>query len=260
MKHSLQVLLVCAAVMYVRSLHVIGEEEIGTMAAKRLEDERNKKSSNIRGENGRGIAPALATDQLDWGIRFNKFQIVRKGGAVSHFLPLSIDSYPLTLRSTHALRHETSAVSVIHRLDMHEYMRTEYFGLTPEYLVTASKVPLTHPSNDTASPFWADLLEVIEAQIGRVRGFPVEDWLELPETWEGYNLTTVAETVRDDFPGSLHAPLIARLLGGGTLDRTFAPNPPESAKIDRTIIPSSSSAEFLRGYVSILCLMSGYFS
>jgi hypothetical protein len=245
MKNLLQALLICATVSYMQPL-VLGEEDNGTLVI-HPQDEGVETPSNLRGDYDRILSPSLPDDEPDWGLRFNKFQIVQNGGIIGRMLPFGYYSYPLTLKVAQALRRETSAVSVFHRLDTHEFKKmTEYSGITLEYLMTATKVPLLHPSNDPESPFWADLLEVIEAQVARIRNFPVEEWLQLPETWEGYNLTTVAETVRAEFPGSLHSPMIGRLLGGA-LDRTFVPNPPECAKIDRTIIPSSSSAEFLRG-------------
>lgn len=186
-------------------------------------------------------------DEFDWGLRFNKFEIIEENGEVGEILPLIASSYPLSQDDADLLRKETSAISVTREEDSHEMQgMKEYGDLSAEKLLEKSGVQLTHPSSNPESPFWGELLEVINAQIARIYGDSVDNWLQLPPTWEGFDLSDVAEAVHDEFPGSLHALFIGRLFGGA-LDRTFQKNGPSCANVDRNIIPSLAASEFIRG-------------
>jgi len=242
----LQILLLCAISLQ-RPFYVLGEEERNTLPDVKTVDAPVARSTSLRGDDGRRELEPDVLGGVDWGLRFNKFAIVVPGGEVGNILPLSQNSYPLRIRDARILRRETSAVSVIHPFDMHELWRMpEYFGLSPDFLLRKCGVKVLHPTTDPNNPFWADLLEVIQAQIARIKNDPVEDWLVLPIGWEGYNLTGVAEAVHDRLDGSYHTPTIKRFLGGPA-DRSWAPLCPTCARIDRTIIPSQSSTEFIRG-------------
>jgi hypothetical protein len=247
MNTFLQVLLLCAVGLQ-RPLFVLGEEENSSPGVKTIDAQVTRSTTtSLRGDDARRELEPVVLGGVDWGLRFNKFATVVPGGEVGNILPLGINSYPLRIRDARILRRETSAVSVFHPFDMHELWRMpEYFGLSPTYLLRKCGVAVLHPTTDPNNPFWANLLEVIKAQIARIKSDPVEDWLALPVGWEGYNLTGVAEAVHDEFPGTLHIPMIKRLLGAPA-DRTWAPLCPTCAKIDRNIIPSQSSTEFIRG-------------
>ena len=245
MNQFLKVLLLCAVGSQV-SMLVLGEEESNTPGVKTV-DAPLARTTSLRGDDAHRELEPDALGGVDWGLRFNKFAIVVPGGEVGSILPLGGNSYPLRIRDARILRRETSAVSVFHPFDMHELWRMpEYYGLSPDFLLRKCGVKVLHPTTDPNNPFWANLLEVIQAQIARIKNDPVSDWLTLPVGWEGYNLTAVAEAVHDEFPGSLHVPLIKRFLGAPA-DRTWAPLCPTCARIDRTIIPSQSSTEFIRG-------------
>jgi hypothetical protein len=187
------------------------------------------------------------TADLDWGLRFNKFEeIPANMGSVASILPLDAGSYPLTLAEAGLLRDETTAISVFHTADCLECQA--HSQLTPQFLLESSNVVLNHPSKDPSNPFWEELLEVMEAQVARRNGDAVSNWLTLPSTWTGLSLANIADAVHDEFPGSHHIELIKELFGGA-LDRTYQVNCADCAKIDRNIIPSQSSAEFIRGAV-----------
>ena len=62
--------------------------------------------------------------------------------------------------------------------------------------------------------------------------------MPLPKAWWNYTIADVAEAVHDEFPGSHHVTLIQQLLK-------------EGAKFDRSIVPSESKKEFLRGPVML---------
>jgi hypothetical protein len=248
MKTFLQVLLLCA-IGSQEPLFVLGEEESSSPDVETIDAQVATRSttSSLRGDDARRELEPVVLGGVDWGLRFNKFATFVPGGEVGSLLPLGLNSYPLRIRDARILRRETTAVSVVHPFDMHELWRMpEYFGLTPNFLVRKCGVTVLHPTTDPNNPFWAGLLEVIQAQIARIRNDPVENWLVLPLEWQGYNLTGVAEAVHDKLDGSYHTPLIKRLLGAPA-DRTWAPLCPTCARIDRTIIPSQSSTEFIRG-------------
>lgn len=217
------------------------------------------------------------TADLDWGLRFQKFQLLddtitdddddaplivaAKKDAQQIILPLwnATTNVPLSEHQTVWLQQHTTAVSVttFPRIDGGD--ADDHSNLHAEALLKKSEIILNHPSKDPWNPFWDDLQEVIQAQIARQRGAPAKDWLSLPKGWEEYSLHEVAKAVHDEFPGSLHVPLLQELLGGSA-DRSYGGGGAGeqciedhssscSSKMDRSIIPMESATEFLRGIV-----------
>lgn len=181
----------------------------------------------------------------DLGIRFSKIPIAPNTVAPDGYnLPMTPQQYPLSQTDATWLR-KTGAISVFRYEDCFECD-----NITPQQLVDAAKVPVLHPNSDPNSPFWDDLWAVVEAQLSRRNGASVSSLMGLPNIWSGYTIDDVAEAVHDEFPGSIHIELIKDLFGGA-LDKPYGPNCADCVLVNRTIIPSQSLTEFIRGAVML---------
>ena len=169
-------------------------------------------SNPIRRPPGEETGHQQATDS-DLGIRFNKMPMISRRTESSmpdDFFPMtSTDYYPMSLTDAEVIRNSTRAVSVFHPDDCPECT------ISPQELIEASKVTITHPSSDPNSPFWDELWEVILVQLHRIDSHPVEELMELPDIWYEFNIHQVAEAVHDEFPGLHHTNHLQKLFGPG---------------------------------------------
>ena len=167
-------------------------------------------------------APTLLPT-VDLGIRFNKVKLN---------ITLGPDDYPIS-KSTARLLGDSDGASVV-QVDCFEC--TPGVAL-PDLVRSVGGLP-THPSRNSSSPYWKELREVVMTQRLREQNMDPHTIMPLPKAWWNYTIADVAEAVHDEFPGSHHVTLIQQLLK-------------EGAKIDRSIIPSESKIEFLRGPVML---------
>ena len=206
--------------------------------------------------------PTGDDDVID--IRFNKITYINGTPPLGDSpLPLTAVHYPVTLQTAEFLR-QTTAVSVIQQDDCGEC------DIPPEDLLRAigglPSHPPFHPNpND---PYWAQLLEVIQVQQGRLNDADPRLFMPLPKIWDDYDIHQVAEAVHDEvrekshglqkwhhkktfclifqltpffifflqFPGIYHIDLMIQLMG-------------EGMTIDRDIIPSDNRVDFVRSVV-----------
>jgi hypothetical protein len=166
----------------------------------------------------------------DLNFRFNKFNVTQISAQGQPRPPLDADDFPLGMNTTRWLRTSTNSISVVNQADC------TACTLSIASLVNAVGGLPTHPSSNHSSPFWDDLRAVISAQNARVHGANASTLFKLPKLWTGYSLDQVCEAVHDEFPGSIHMQLMSSLMK-------------EGAKIDRSIIPTPSNTDFLRGPV-----------
>jgi len=178
----------------------------------------------------------------DLGVRFSKIPVANflPNG---YQLPMTSQQYPLSAFDANWLR-QTGAISVFRFEDCFEC------DISPQQLIQASNVPVLHPNSDPNSVFWDDLEVVVEAQLSRRNNVSASALLTLPNIWSSYSIHDVAEAVHDEFPGSIHIELIKDLFGGA-LDKPYRPNCVDCVLVNRTIIPSQSLTEFIRGAVML---------
>ena len=93
--------------------------------------------------------------------------------------------------------------------------------------------PPTHPGDPG---FWKEFEDIVDFQIARRNGDVAADVMDLPKIFEGYNMDEASQAVRADFPSKWPTALTEQLLA-------------EGAKIDRSIIPGKTNAEFVDGPV-----------
>lgn len=149
-------------------------------------------------------------------------------------LPLMPWDYPLSLLAASWLR-KSDAISVVHEDDCWECKNAK---ISLSDLIASVGGAPSHPSRNLFSPYWAELSQVIWAQNARLGGASASDMMPLPTTWTGWSLSTIAESVHDEVPGSLHIAMIAQLVD-------------ENAIMDACIIPTQSANEFLRKKVML---------
>ena len=93
--------------------------------------------------------------------------------------------------------------------------------------------PPTHPGDPG---FWKEFEDIVDIQVARRNGDVAADVMDLPKIFEGYNMEEASQAVRADFPSKWPTALTEQLLA-------------EGAKIDRSIIPGKTNAEFVDGPV-----------
>ena len=99
------------------------------------------------------------------------------------------------------------------------------------------------PTHAPQLDFWPEFDQVVDMQLlRRERGNDLArqaiPWFPLPQHWIQYTMNDVAQAVRADFPGSIHANFIIQCLQNGLV-------------IDNTIIPRRSTEQFLHSAVML---------
>jgi hypothetical protein len=104
----------------------------------------------------------------------------------------------------------------------------------PQVVVQPDFLPKpTHPGDPG---FWSEFEQIIDLQAARRGGAQASEMLDVPKIFEGYSMNEAAEAVRADFPNKWPTALAEQFLK-------------EGAKIDRSIIPQRSQADFVNGPV-----------
>lgn len=183
----------------------------------------------------------------DLGCRFNKI-ILRPDSTVPadfDFLPMLPSDYPISGDKAGFLANSTYCPSVVqandyecHGHDIAEIIATISDG------AGAGSPP--YPGESTSywgSTFWAQLEDVIDAQIQRnsnenalCNGMNYMD--KLPSWWQHFSIKDCADAVHDEFPGIHHIELIKKFLS-------------EGMETDSSIIPDRCETPFLRGPVML---------
>ena len=73
-----------------------------------------------------------------------------------------------------------------------------------EDLIAAIGGPPTHPSSDSTSPYWDELLEVVQTQMARQRGDLPSSVMPLPALWKNYTIDQVANAVHNEVRATAH--------------------------------------------------------
>ncbi|MEE2901198.1 MAG: hypothetical protein VYC39_02665 [Myxococcota bacterium] len=101
-------------------------------------------------------------------------------------------------------------------------------------VVRPNFLPLpTHPGDPG---FWKEFEDIVDFQIARRNGDLAAESMDLPKIFNGYDMDEASQAVRADFPSKWPTALTEQLLA-------------EGAKIDRSIIPGKTNAEFVDGPV-----------
>jgi hypothetical protein len=179
-------------------------------------------------------APTSFTAPDDLSVRFNKFVWPNNVLPANAVLPLLPRDYPISPQTASWLR-TSNAISVVQEDDCWECKNAK---MSFADLIASVGGEPSHPSRNASSPYWADLRQVIRAQSARLNGASASDMMTLPTTWTGWSLATIAESVHDEVPGSLHIAMIAKMIA-------------ENAIMDTCIIPTRSTNEFLRKKVML---------
>jgi len=159
------------------------------------------------------------------GIRFNKFAFT--DNQPSNWQPLGPHDYPLLGAKASTLKDDTNAVSVMVPGD---YELKGKVSMT--YIRRIGGLP-TYPERDADAPFWAELEKVTDDQLHRRRNGRPSDLFTLPSLWSSFDVHQVAETVHDEYPGSLQVDLIKSLWQQGV-------------KLDHEVMPYRCQSDFLR--------------
>jgi hypothetical protein len=160
----------------------------------------------------------------DMSIRFNKVGEVI-GDQPSHLGP---EHYPIDLGTAGWLR-KSDCWSVITEKDCKEC--TVKPSQAVEFL---GGCPLHPPKGDPTSAYWAELREVVKAQLYRHNNTDPKKMMYLPNLWNKYNLTEIAEAVHREWPGDNQHKMIYDLILH------------KNGKMDYDVINSKSRTEFLR--------------
>lgn len=181
----------------------------------------------------------------DLGCRFNKVNLRPNSAVPADFLPMLPSDYPISGDKAGFLANSTYCPSVVqaddyecHGHDIGEIINTISNGAgSPPYPSSGS--------NPTywGSTFWAQLEDVIDAQIQRRanENAPCSSsnhMKKLPSWWKFFSLKDCADAVHDEFPGIHHIDLIKKFLG-------------EGMETDSSIIPDRCETPFLRGPVML---------
>jgi hypothetical protein len=129
-------------------------------------------------------------------------------------------TFPLTAEQATKLRN-CNAVSPVVASD-------------PQVLIKPEFLPKpTHPGDPG---FWGEFEQIIDLQFARREGGQASDMLDVPKVFEGYSMEQGSEAVRADFPNKWPTALAEQFLK-------------EGAKVDASIIPQRSQADFVNGPV-----------
>jgi hypothetical protein len=149
-------------------------------------------------------------------VRFNKFvwpNNVVPSSSVT--VPLKPGDYPVSPLTASALR-TSNAISVIQEDDCAECKSfKKSFNLSLADLVAMVGGFPTHPSRNSSSPYWKDLMQVVMAQEARLNGTKASSMMPLTKAWKSYSLEDTAKAVHDEIPGYLHVKLIDQLMHEG---------------------------------------------
>jgi hypothetical protein len=172
-----------------------------------------ERNTHIAPSSGGGVSPiALRLDSSARPDKPKAFRFAKHSGPEITF--------PLTSGQAAKLRN-CNAVSPVVPSD-------------PQVLVQPDFLPKpTHPGDPG---FWSEFEQVIDLQVARRGGGQVSDMLDTPKVFEGYSMTQGAEAVRSDFPNKWPTTLAEQFLK-------------EGAKVDASIVPQRSQADFVNGPV-----------
>jgi hypothetical protein len=149
-------------------------------------------------------------------VRFNKFvwpNNVVPSSSVT--VPLKPGDYPVSPLTASALR-TSNAISVIQEDNCAECKSfKKSFNISLADLVAMVGGFPTHPSRNSSSPYWKDLMQVVMAQEARLNGTKASSMMPLTKAWKSYSLEDTAKAVHDEIPGYLHVKLIDQLMHEG---------------------------------------------
>jgi len=157
-------------------------------------------------------AQQLSQDNL----RFNKFDM----NDPTTEMVVGRGAYPMEGDLAKLLRRQSDAVSVVSTGD---------YGLRGRNFADYINVRPSHPGDPE---FWDELEDIVDFQLHRRSNSSVSLVMEVPELWAGWDIDTVAQAVRNEYPGYHQSRLLESFWRQGV-------------EIDPEIIPGSGSNDFL---------------
>jgi len=166
-------------------------------------------------------------------IKFKEAVYEKNKQLIQNVFPLGPNDYPITNKTVHDLLKVSKCASVILPNDYEVVRNME------EMVDLVGGLPTHAPNSD----FWPEFEQVVDMQLlRRERGNDLASqaipWFPIPQLWNSFTTNEVAEAVRADFPGSIHADFIIQCLRNGLV-------------IDNNIIPRRSTEQFLHQAVML---------
>jgi hypothetical protein len=136
-------------------------------------------------------------------LRFSKVSTIPQYNLPLIDLPLTSKHYPITNATYQWLKY-TSGTSVM------TFEQCYSCSWSMDSLLEVVGGSPFHPSENSSSPYWDELLHVAKIQRLRRKGIDPKIIMPLPDAWKDYSIHDVAEAVHDEFLGIHHIALLSK--------------------------------------------------